>query len=296
VLARHLPELVECGDAVLPLLPTACKAALLAAARARGLLCDAALALLADDGMEVLDLSATEAVTEAAARAALRACPRLRRVDLSGRDTAAGTLRTLAASCPKLELLRLGAPPRGAAQGADALGLALKQLLPALSKNLHAQAESWDAAAESDDGGGGGPARLMRLRCVRWPEMPHSLRRYCATHTPAVLINPTDQEARRRRLPPAFGPAAQLDAADLAAVAGAEAWRGSGDAEQEGGGAAAPVLHIAERFRLAFAARDEREARARLKQARNLRQQRGREERKSSSGGLWAIRQWELEL
>ena len=84
VLAEHLEDLLEdpyCCEHILPCLPAEAKACLLAVARLRRLLCDAALCLLADETHTVLDLHGCgEAVSEGAIAAALRRMPHLRQV------------------------------------------------------------------------------------------------------------------------------------------------------------------------------------------------------------------------
>lgn len=114
VLGEHLPDLLEdpdCLQEVLPALPSEAKAALLAVARLRRLLCDAALAALADEGHALLDLSSCgAALTEAGICAALRRMPHLRAADLRSCLVGGATLRTLGEACPALEVLRLGSP------------------------------------------------------------------------------------------------------------------------------------------------------------------------------------------
>ena len=100
-----------CCHDVLPLLPPPAKACLLAVARLRRLLCDAALLALADEGQAVLDLAgAGAALSDAGIREALRRMPHLRQVDFSSCLVGAATLRTLGECCPAVELLRLGSP------------------------------------------------------------------------------------------------------------------------------------------------------------------------------------------
>lgn len=114
VLGEHLPDLLadpDCLREVLPALPSEAKACLLAVARLRSLLCDAALAALADEGHTLLDLRGCgAALSEGGIRAALRAMPHLRFADLGSCHVGGATLRTLGESCPALEVLRLGSP------------------------------------------------------------------------------------------------------------------------------------------------------------------------------------------
>lgn len=114
MLAEHLPDLLEDADClrdVLPMLPSEAKACLLAVARVRRLLCDAALAALADEGHTVLDLhDCGDALSEGGICGALRRMPHLRCADLASCGVGGAALRTLAESCPALEVLRLGSP------------------------------------------------------------------------------------------------------------------------------------------------------------------------------------------
>ena len=97
MLAEHLDDLLAdeyCCQHILPYLPSEAKACLLAVARLRRLLCDAALLLLADECQTTLDLhSCGEAVSEDGIQAALRRMPHLRQVGvLAGGQRAAVVL------------------------------------------------------------------------------------------------------------------------------------------------------------------------------------------------------------
>ncbi len=91
MLAEHLEDLLEdpyCCEHILPYLPSEAKACLLAVARLRRLLCDAALLLLADECQTTLDLHGCgEAVSSGGIETALRRMPHLRQVgcELCGR-------------------------------------------------------------------------------------------------------------------------------------------------------------------------------------------------------------------
>ena len=108
-LGLHIPDLVEYGDVVLPFLPTQAKAALLAAARRRRQLDDVTLALLADKEYVALDVhGAHPAVTEPGLLRAVACMTDLRLVDCSSIVLSPVGLASLARTCPKIELLRLG--------------------------------------------------------------------------------------------------------------------------------------------------------------------------------------------
>ncbi|PSC77025.1 F-box LRR-repeat 20 [Micractinium conductrix] len=288
VLGEHLGDILEdewCLREVLPALPTEIKACLLAVARLRRLLSDAALAALADAGQAVLDLHGTGAhVSDAGVRAALRAMPQLRRVDLSSCPVGADTLRALGESCPRVEVLRLGSPATDAGTGRGLL-----DILPELQQRLAAPAaDSWDALLEADEeavaAALAGRGRLMRLAGLHWPAIPFRVEQRCRASCPKVAINPSPQEAAALRLPPGADASVPLDAPLLAEVAGSERWAAEAD-----GTPAAPVVHIAEKFRLAYISRD---TRVRAKMQRNWEQAQRRELRRSSHAEM-LIRDWE---
>lgn len=220
MLAEHLEDLLTdpaCRDEIVPLLPPHIKACLLAVARLRRLLCDAALLALADAGQAVLDLHGCGGrLSDEGIRAALRRMPSLTAVDLQSCAVGADTLRTLGECCPSVEALRLGSPATD-----ESAGRGLRAILPLLSQRQAAPAaESWDslltvaddAAAFSAAVAGGG--RLLHLRSLAWPNIPYRLQQEMLTSCPAVALNPGPEEAAR--LPPVCDPATQLDAPLLA--------------------------------------------------------------------------------
>ncbi|KAL4458798.1 hypothetical protein ABPG75_013663 [Micractinium tetrahymenae] len=294
VLGEHLPDLLEdeeCLQEVLPALPSEAKACLLAVARLRRLLCDAALAALADEGHTVLDLHGCgEALSEGGLCAALRRMPHLRCADLGSCHVSGATLRTLGECCPALEVLRLGSP---ATDGSASAARALTDILPVPQQRQEAPAaDSWDALLAVEDPGQlsaavGGPGRLMQLQCLCWPNIPFRAEQHCRRACPRVALNPTAEEVAARRLPPACDPRLRLDAALLAGVARSERWQQGAPQEQR-----PAVVHIAEKFRQAYISR---ERRLRERVERQWRQERRREERRRSAAEA-LIRQWEGEL
>lgn len=234
VLAEHLEDLLAdpvCRLRVLPVLPSDVKACLLAVARLRRMLSDTALLLLADSGQPVLDLHGCgDLVTDAGIRAALPRMSHLRHVDLTSCRVGAATLRTLGASCPGVEVLRLGSP---ATDAAAARGLS--DILPSLEqRQLAPAADSWHTLLEVTDAheltaAVAGRGRLTHLRCLAWPNIPFPLEQHCRKACPTVALNPTAEEAAGLHLPAACYPEAQLDAPFLAEVAGSERWAGAPD-------------------------------------------------------------------
>eukprot|EP00887_Chlorella_sp_A99_P006538 scaffold3.g6538.t1 len=262
VLAEYLEELLEmeaAGEGALSLLPPQAKGPLLAAARARCLLTDAALLALADHYGEVLCLRGCGGLSGAAIQQALLRMPHLQQVDVRGCDVGARQLRTLGQACSRVSLLRLGGPATDRAPGVAA---ALRGVLPGLGGRDAPPADSWEALAGDapSDGRGGdvGPAgRLMGLQCIVWDGMPYALAQRLAVSCPAVVLNPSALDAAQHGWPPEFAPDWELDAALLQGVAHSERWcaqQGGGRTEEE-----QPVVHIAERFRLAYISRARRE-------------------------------------
>lgn len=272
MLGEHLEELLSdpgCAEYVLPLLPAEAKACLLAVARLRRLLCDAALLLLADQGQHILDLRGCgDLLSDSGIRAAIRRMPDLRLADLTSCPVGADTLRALGEACPGLHVLRLGSPLTDASAGrlvaaqspacASTLRLGtrwhptiyaslpaarhgcvcrgLKDVLPVLEQRHAAPAaDSWDALLEVEGdeqallAAVAGGARLMQLHCLAWPNIPHRLAEHCRAACPMVALNPSEEQVVALRLMPACDPAVQLDAALLAGRA-----RGTGAGASRG--------------------------------------------------------------
>lgn len=103
----------------------------------------------------------------------------------------------------------------------------MKDILPALDQRRQAPAaDSWDALLEVCDDAAAlaaalaGGGRLMQLRCVAWPNMPHRLAEHCRLSCPQVALNLSAEQAAMLRLPQACDPEMQLDAPLLAGMAG----------------------------------------------------------------------------
>ena len=261
VLADYLEELVEYGESVLPLLPAAAKASLLAAARRRSLLTNDALRLLADPEHTSLDVHTLEGsplLTPASILTAAREIgPSLLYIDLTGIGFKPRFLTSLAAVAPRIQVLRFGKFPPNV--DAEDMGYALLGILPKLEQGTVGIVDSWEEAAEESthDAPQG---RLMRLRCVLWPEIPFEIKQMCLEVAPALSINPSAAEIKAKKLPPESSARCELDGELAAGVAGQEAWeleaqRRKGEKGQE---APPPVIHIAERFRMAYESQDKR--------------------------------------
>lgn len=336
VLGEHLEALLDDPEIqlVLPLLPVEAKACLLAVARVRRMLSDAALLLLADEGQHTLDLhdSGSGTLSDAGIRAAIQRMPDLRQADLRSCPVGGDTLRALGRCCPHLSLLLLGSPVTDAT-AARLVGLAtaggapraqlelvccsirqllrgaaqlrrappcpepcrsgLRDVLPTMDqRHLAPAADSWDALLEVGDDAAAlaaalaGGGRLMQLRCVAWPNMPHRLAERCRLSCPQLALNPSAEQVAALRLPRACDPGVQLDAPLLEGVAGSTRWERQAAVQPR-----APAMHIAEKFRLAYISREQR---VRAKMERNRQQQRRRELRRSQAEAV--IRQWESEL
>ncbi|KAI8471340.1 MAG: hypothetical protein J3K34DRAFT_506807 [Monoraphidium minutum] len=133
VVARHVAQLVaSLGPAGCGWLPAEVKASLLAAARRRGELGDAALAALADASFSTLDVSGSR-VTGAALLAVAARMPALRALDVAGCErVGAGALRKLPRALPAVALLRLGGGPACD----EAAAKALPKIVPAIAPEV----------------------------------------------------------------------------------------------------------------------------------------------------------------
>lgn len=298
-LALYIRELVEYGDGILPLLPSQAKLALLSAARKRKELDDLALGLLADPSHTIIDLRGTfPSVSENSVLRAISDMPNVRFVDLRSLPLTPHSLRTLAKNCPRIEVLRLGGWDSGCSCASESavldLGDALKSVLPRLDKDRGAGAETWDLLPDCGEGRGGGAGltgggdRLMELRALTWPEIPDAVSWHCERASPVVLINPTSEDVASRGLPPVWSPDVALDGAALREVAGAASWDDEREETPSSHAQEDRIVHIAERFRMAYVSRAKRLHAAAERQRR-------RQERQSSAAEL-AIRKWELEL
>ncbi|KAK9837476.1 hypothetical protein WJX81_005159 [Elliptochloris bilobata] len=288
LLAEHVEEVLELGELVQPYLPADARLTLLAVARRKEILDDAALATLVDGDWTALDV-ATSAVTHDGLLSALRQLPRLRALDLSWcENLGPATLREAARLCPSLETLRVG----GSSNAVAAAEAALQYIVPLVRPSSGSAAgESWEELPDPDstlcaEG------RLAHLRHLvyHWPlhgaVSLAMLRALC----PRLACNP-----QPGRAPEVADPAIDLDEPALDAlahlgVAGHKAWlvgyapRGAGNASgtveapSTGSGAAVaarkdfvrgPALpSLAERFKAAYASRA---AKLSAEHARNLR-------------------------
>jgi hypothetical protein len=298
VLANHLEELIESGHDIIPYLPVAVKATLMAVAHRHGLLNDTSLRLFADAEHSILDLSSRcgvphVSVSQSGLLFVAKAMPNLRFVDLTGLRLSCRMLRALVDRCPLIEVMRFG----GFEANYDALGEALVGTLPQLRRASDVPAAaSWDELEDEGRAVVDSKGRLMKLRCVAWPEMPEEVRLECKNAAPAICINPTEAEAKMRRFPPPKLPLYWDAVDDVAAAAptllrlrnGQDAARTSYQGEEQ----QQPVVHIAEKFRAAYVDRARRlraaEERRRKREARRYQQ--------SLGGGAKAIRDWELEM
>ena len=191
LLARHVDELVTVCGPSLRHLPPDVRAALLAAARRRGCLDDAALAALMDEGATILDVShCGAAVTDAgieslASRGALH---RIVAADLTACDgvTPRG-LRALAAAAPSMHTLRCGGS-QAANAAANAAVAPREEVLPGVLPRLRPDTardnhETWEDLAF--DAGSRGAASL---RWLVWPDVDPIRRSRVHVRCPRVRV------------------------------------------------------------------------------------------------------------
>jgi len=261
LLARHVDELVDAAGDSLRHLPCDVRDALLAVARRRRCLDDAALRALVDESTTIIDASGCgggRRVTDAgiAALAARRALRNVTAVDLSRCDgvTAAG-LRILTRAAPRLRTLRCG----GDATCNAACEAAMPGIVPRLEDG--GGVDDWETRAEVDstdvvDGDDVSeplddfePARATSLEWLVWPDVRPDTRATISRRCPRIRIVAPPREVHLRA-------AAAVTDPSFAAVAG-EGWIGFGRARArttpgEGsrgyessppGGAPRPVSH-----------------------------------------------------
>ena len=160
LLAAHVDELIEVAGEALRALPPDTRHALLAVARRKGCLDDAALGALMDETATVLDVSGCgDAVTDTGVRA-LVARGALRSIvaaDITScRGITTDGIRELVSGAPNLEVLRCGGDLacNAACRAAIAPTHPEDGVLPRLVDSRRRSLESWEALAPSygDDG------------------------------------------------------------------------------------------------------------------------------------------------
>ncbi|ACO63309.1 predicted protein [Micromonas commoda] len=223
LLARHVDELVDAGGESLRHLPCDVRDALLAVARRRRCLDDAALRALVDESTTIIDASGCGGgrVTDAgiAALAARRALRNVTAVDLSRCDgvTAAG-LRILARAAPRLRTLRCG----GDATCNAACEAAIPGIVPRLEDG--GGVDDWETRAEVDS-----TTRATALEWLVWPDVRPDTRATIVRQCPRIRIVAPPREVHLRAASAVTDPS-------FAAVAG-EGWIGFGRARTT------PVTH-----------------------------------------------------
>lgn len=288
LLCKHAQELLSQASEVLPLLPTASKAALLAVLR-RLLTseheADLAVRALADD-YKRLDLSGC-ALSDAGCAALAQRCCSLRALDVRACPNVTSTgLRALLAASPRLEVLRVG--------GCPASNRAARGSVPALLPRVHAtvRAESWEESdvpqpmapllrwlvwPEADARSRAALANCPRIelvgaatigdsRCIsdeRRPDAKERVETSLAPDSPQLTSPQAQRPGQHRRGAPVEADLRfALDAHVLAPLAlDSELLRPRPSPLSLPCSVARPLkprLHIAELFRLAFVARDER--------------------------------------
>jgi hypothetical protein len=289
VLAAHIPELAGAGDTVLPWLPLDVRLILLAIAKRRKELTDEILNLLIDEHWTTLDLSgAGDTVSIRGVVSALSRMPNLQILDISGLDILGPRfMNSLAKSCPALLGLRIGFPQdRNLETHLETIGDAFIEILPGLNRP-DTVVDSWESVDEPFCG------TLSQLECLNWPDIPPAIEWKCLQIAPKVYINPSDALIAEKQLPRWYDGKVRLDAQYLWEHSSGDGGDGGWVGEKEPRSnlpMTTPVIHIAEKFRLAY---ESRESRLKRQDARLRRQQ----IRKYllSSGSARTIREWECE-
>ncbi|XP_024384601.1 uncharacterized protein [Physcomitrium patens] len=262
-IGEHLEDLIDDIDDIAPAFPFHVKGKLLAIARRRNLLCDELLTALADISWEILDVSGSD-VTDSSLIAAAQTCPRLQDVDISRcNKLTCAAVRALVEHCPNLRTLRYGGTPMSDA----AARKSISYIVPKLNRNE--EEDSWEVLETKAVAEG-----AQTLRWLVWPGIdPISMERL-KSECPRIVINPVFSWKSYGIIPPAALRDAVLDESFLEDI-DPKTWanksktpprsekvppRATDEVKNE--------LSVAEKFRLAFVARDERLAPKRAKNAR----------------------------
>eukprot|EP00803_Ostreobium_quekettii_P004767 evm.model.scf_688.5 EVM.evm.TU.scf_688.5 scf_688:24393-25472(+) len=296
-LGRYISDILGYGEQILPFLPPDVRACLLAIAKRKVVLKDEHLGLFLDSSWDRLDLSkCSELSPEALARAA-ESLPRVVYLDLDGCRVTRAVLEAFAHNCSNVAVLRIGG------QFCDG-----GKLLPALASSLPKPFSATDTAEDSweeilqEEGSCG---RWSALEFLLWEGVPRCVRELVGAQCPKVVVVGSDEDAsciHCSKSPHAPLLCWPFDAENMK-MAGSEAWeerigdsgvfrigrglsafpveRGSVGASEE------KVVHIAEKFRMAYEEIDTRRA---LKAERNYQQKRRREARRSAAGQ--ALAKW----
>ncbi|KAG0567164.1 hypothetical protein KC19_7G115900 [Ceratodon purpureus] len=262
-LGEHLEDLIEDIDDIAPAFPFHVKGKLLAIARRRGLLCDELLASLADNSWEILDVSGSD-VTDASLIVAAQTCPRLQDVDISRCNKLTPTaVRALVEHCPSLRTLRCGGTPMSDTVARKSIS----HILPKLNRNE--EEDSWEALETKPVAEG-----AQALRWLVWPGIDANSRERLANECPRIVINPIFSWKTYGVVPRAAQPRVVLDEFLLDDI-DPKTWAVVTKVAVRLPKAAVSTtdelkneLSVAEKFRLAFVARDERLAPKRAKNAR----------------------------
>ncbi|GMH37510.1 hypothetical protein BSKO_05383 [Bryopsis sp. KO-2023] len=286
VVAKHLDELLEYGEDVLPWLPPDIRASLMAVARRQGLVKDETLNLFVDASWVLFDVSGTSLSFGALEKIA-EGMAGVRAIDVSDCKLGPQTLAAFARHCPLVEILRLRNVNLSVRNCLDCLA----SILPCV---VTGPGESWEDDADEQSTAG----RWGNLKYIVWPGIPAKVESFINDLTPKVMVISSMQTHSEQNLPPFANPGMPLDLALLEDV-GAEAW-GEDDPGSDcqslfsSSGASArfrqesgELMSIAEKFRLAYVEIDARKA---AKCERNYKQRKRREAKKSQAAQ--ALAQW----
>eukprot|EP00250_Pteridium_aquilinum_P033543 c5815_g1_i1 orf=120-1058(+) len=270
VLGRHLEDITDQLHAIAPFLPPSIKMTLLAMARRKGLVNDEVLATLLDESWEFLDVSGTN-VTDLGLERAFEKCNSLKAVDISGcGNLTSSSIQALVQNCPLLETLRCG----GTGSSNATAQQSIQFIVPRLNFEVEAE-ESWETLESKQVGRG-----ALALRWLVWPAIDQVSHQQLLLECPKVVVNPAASvSCKSRKAPCEAFPDIALDSS---AVTGIDPHTWSTKVCIIEGSRSSSLdtnlrqLSIAERFKLAFAQRDERLA---SKRAKNSRQNQRRAEK-----------------
>lgn len=271
LLGRHLEHILDELPSIGEVLPASLKMTLLAVARRRGLLGDDVLLALIDESWETLDVSGSD-VTDLGMKRASAKCHLLKAVDVSRcSNLTAFAVQSLVQNCPILHTLRCG----GTSLSNATAKKSLFYIVPGLNADNEAE-DSWENLELEQLGRG-----AQALRWLVWPAIDEGWHQWLSSVCPKVVTNPALSPAgyRSHKVPQEALPDAVLD--DSAVIGlDPETWAIKAQTQRVLNLSSLDTkfgsLSIAERFRLAFAERDERLA---SKRAKNVRQNQRRAEK-----------------
>lgn len=267
VLGKHLEDVIQDLEDIVPNFPDNIKKTMAAIARRRKLLNDNVLVALADSTWDILDLSGS-VVTDVGLSKIAEECKFLRAVDISRcSEVTIYGVSELLQKCRSLEVLRCGGCPWSDKIARRCLGL-LRPNLNVLEK------ESWEDL-DTEEISHSAPS----LRWLLWPKIDDDSLESLSTECPRIIVNPKPSPFGHKgtKIPKESLPGIALDASFVEDI-DPKTWSviGFNVRTTPASDSNTNELSMAEKFRLAFVERDMKFA---PKRAKNVRQHERRAKR-----------------